>query len=266
MKNNDFGALEDLFVDMQDQILKGAGTDFALDKIVTLPNWILRALVDIEDCVLAVTNEQKKKMNKNVAKSFTALKTKIKKFLEEKGDDEQRFRVQVDRYRANPQDEESQKSESDDSDSGSGSGSDSDASDDKKKTEKKVVKKKKDDSDDSSSGSDDNDSGSDSDDSSDDGSSSDSDSSGPEEEVEIKEEKGLPKKYAFLKLPREQMTPEQRRWKWVKYEYLPEDMKPFVPAPLGTKRPPKPAVVEDTKPSGTQGDKTKKRGRDCKTK
>ena len=23
------------------------------------------------------------------------------------------------------------------------------------------------------------------------------------------------------------MTPEQRRWKWVKYEYLPDDMKPF---------------------------------------
>jgi hypothetical protein len=109
-----------------------------------------------------------------------------------------------------------------------------------------VVKKKKDDSDDSSSGSDDDDSNSDSDDSSsDDDSGSDSSNNEEQPQVQEVEEKGLPKKYAFLKLQREQMTPEQRRWKWVKYEYLPEDMKPFVPAPLGTKRPPKP--VDDSK-------------------
>ena len=41
----------------------------------------------------------------------------------------------------------------------------------------------------------------------------------------------LPKKYAFLALPHEERTPAQRRWKWVKFEMLPEDMKKFVRPP-----------------------------------
>lgn len=45
----------------------------------------------------------------------------------------------------------------------------------------------------------------------------------------------LPKKYAFLALPREEMTPAQRRWRWVKYDFLPEDMKQFFSAPPGQK-------------------------------
>jgi hypothetical protein len=43
--------------------------------------------------------------------------------------------------------------------------------------------------------------------------------------------KTLPQKYAFLALPHEKRTPDQRRWKWVKFEFLPEDMKPFIRPP-----------------------------------
>jgi len=45
-------------------------------------------------------------------------------------------------------------------------------------------------------------------------------------------EKGkLPPKYTFLTLTHEKKTPEQRRWKWVKYEYLPDEMKPYIRPP-----------------------------------
>ena len=39
-----------------------------------------------------------------------------------------------------------------------------------------------------------------------------------------------------MKQPREQMTPAQRRWKWVLFENLPEEMKQFI-------RPPK--IIKD---------------------
>ena len=45
----------------------------------------------------------------------------------------------------------------------------------------------------------------------------------------------LPKKYAFLALSREDMTPAQRRWKWVKFEALPDDMKPLIRPPKSIK-------------------------------
>ena len=41
----------------------------------------------------------------------------------------------------------------------------------------------------------------------------------------------MPKKYAFLAVPREKQTPAQRRWKWVRYDALPNDMKPFIRPP-----------------------------------
>ena len=34
-----------------------------------------------------------------------------------------------------------------------------------------------------------------------------------------------------MALNREQQTPQQRRWKWVKHENLPDDMKPFFRPP-----------------------------------
>ena len=173
--------------------------------------------------------------------------------MTEQGDEENRFGTQLEKYRENPVDDEPKKeqpqkkkkdeSSDDDSNESDGSGdsssddsdsdSDSDSDEAKKKDTKKKGKpeKKESDSDDE----DDSDSSSSSSSSSDDSDSSDDDesSSGEEEEEEEKvvDKGGLPKKYAFLNLPHEQKTPEQRRWKWVKFEYLPDDMKPFIRPP-----------------------------------
>jgi len=113
-----------------------------------------------------------------------------------------------------------------------------------------VAKKEKDSG--SSSSSDDSDSSSGSDSSSDDSNSDESDQQEDEEseeEEEVLKEGQLPKKYAFMALSHEQKTPEQRRWKWVAFDLLPEEMKRFL-------RPPKVTKVKD---ADAQADKKKKK-------
>lgn len=158
--------------------------------------------------------------------------------MTECGDEENRFAEQVKKYRENP--EESDKASSSDGkgsdDDDSDSDSDSSDSDAKAKTKKKEVKAKKP----KDSSSSDEDSSSDSDSSSSDSDSEESGSGSDSDDVseksdDIKEEEtepgSLPKKYAFLALKREEMTAEQRRFKWMKYEFLPDDMKPFFTDP-----------------------------------
>lgn len=48
----------------------------------------------------------------------------------------------------------------------------------------------------------------------------------------------LRKKYAFLWKDREEMTPEERRWKWVKKENLPQDLNELIEK-LSAKKPKK---------------------------
>jgi len=45
-------------------------------------------------------------------------------------------------------------------------------------------------------------------------------------------------KYAFLFKTREEMTPTERRWKWVKKEHLPQDLKDLMEK-LSKKKPKK---------------------------
>jgi len=77
-----------------------------------------------------------------------------------------------------------------------------------------------------------------------------SDSESSDEENEVVAGSSLPKKYAFLALSREEMTPAQRRWKWVKYELLPDDMKKFV-------RPPKNVKKKKEKAEDAEGEEAK---------
>ena len=96
----------------------------------------------LEDAVLEVTNEQKKKMNKQNSQAFAKVKQKLRKYLTESGDDENKFEAQVKKFRENPVDDEA----------------------DKKKEGKKGAKKKdSDDSDDSDDSSDESSSDEDSD-------------------------------------------------------------------------------------------------------
>lgn len=184
----------------------------------------------------------------------------------EAGDDENRFGTQLEKYRENPPQEESEpeeKDDSDESDESGSSGSDSSSSDEdsdsdekpKKKPEAKKAAKK-------DSGSDGSSSSSSSDDDSEGDSDGDSDSnkSGKVSDADDSDDAGevvkpgqLPKKYAFLALPREDMTPQQRRWKWVAFKNLPDDMQLLV-------RPPKEVKTRDrtNQGKGNQEDKEAK--------
>ena len=74
---------------------KCIGFAFATDKHQTLPSWVLKNLVVLEDCVLEITNDQKKKMNKLNAQAYTKVKQKLKKYFMETGDDENTFEQQI---------------------------------------------------------------------------------------------------------------------------------------------------------------------------
>lgn len=53
---------------------KCVGSVFATDKYQTLPAWVLKNLLEINDCINDITPEQKKKMNKGIAQAFTKLR------------------------------------------------------------------------------------------------------------------------------------------------------------------------------------------------
>ena len=82
-------------------------------------------------------------------------------------------------------------------------------------------------------------------------------------EEEVVQQGQLPKKYAFLALNREQQTPQQRRWKWVKYENLPDDMKPFFRPPSKKDEPKidttktKKIIIDDEETRKTKADRIK---------
>lgn len=90
-KNNDFGSLLTDFEQIQEEMDKCVGSVFATDKFQTLPIWVLKNLLEINDCVNDITPEQKKKMSKGNSQAFTKLRQKFKKYLESHGDDENRF-------------------------------------------------------------------------------------------------------------------------------------------------------------------------------
>ena len=191
-----------------------------------------------------MTPEEKKKMNKTNAQAFTKCKTKLKKYLAEVGDNENLYEAQVKKYRADPpadsesdekKDSSGSDDDSDDSDSDSSSSEESSDEKPKAKDAKKAAPKKKAGSDSSSSESSGSNSSSDSDSDSDSSNKSGSDSEAEEEEEVLKAGQ-LPKKYTFLALAREDMIPEQRRWKWVAFEKLPEDMKQYIRPPKISKK------------------------------
>lgn len=242
IKINDFTSLTTDFDDLISELNKSVGVTIATDKLQTLPTFILKNLAALEDCINEVSADEKKKMNKTNSQAYNKMRQRLKKFLAETGDAENLYEKQLQKYRENPpadeEGEEKDESEesSDDSDSSSDDSSSSDESD-KPKKPKAAAKKKSD----SSSSSDDDKSSSDSSSSSSDESGSDSDGSGSEKEASDEESEEelqtgqLPKKYAFLALPRDQITPAQRRWKWVKFECLPEEMKKFIRPPKAEK-------------------------------
>lgn len=143
---------------------------FATDKLQSLPPWVLKNLAALEDAVVGVTNDQKKKMNKNNSTAYNKVKSKLKKYLTEGGDVDFHFSEQLVKYRENPLDsdddgsdkKEDSDDDSSDDDSSSDEDSDSGSSSSEKKTKKKEEKKKVEKKDDDSSSEENSDSDSDS--------------------------------------------------------------------------------------------------------
>jgi hypothetical protein len=88
IKINDFTKLQADFEEIAVEMSKCVGFCFAEDKLQTLPDWVLKNFIALEDCVLDVTNEEKKKMNKPNAQAFTKVKQKLNKYFVETGDHE----------------------------------------------------------------------------------------------------------------------------------------------------------------------------------
>lgn len=78
---------------------------------------------------MGVSNDQKKKMNKNNSTAYNRVKSKLKKYLAEGGDCDFYFAAQLIKYRENPMesdDDASDKKEDDDDDDSSDDSSDDD--------------------------------------------------------------------------------------------------------------------------------------------
>ena len=88
IKIDDFVSLQTDFEEIVVEMQKCVGSVFATDKFQTLPPWVLKQFVALEDCINEVTPEQKKKMNKLNAQAFTKLRQKLKKYFAETGDNE----------------------------------------------------------------------------------------------------------------------------------------------------------------------------------
>ena len=174
-KNGDFVSLQNIDLEAIQKEIQACIDNkvFGTDKLQTLPGWVLKNLMLFEDCIIEVTPEEKKKMNKTSAQAFTKCKQKLNKYLAETGDDENFYEAQVKKFReeGGAKSESGSDSGSDDSDSSSGSDSSS-SGDSSSESDKKTKKKKAKDS--GSSGS----SSSDEDDSSSSSSSSSGSSSG----------------------------------------------------------------------------------------
>jgi translation initiation factor 3 subunit C len=113
MKNHvkiaDFNSLQEDFENIIREFQLCIGMVFATDKFQTLPGWVLKNLMVLEDSINDVSGAEKKKMNKLNSQAYNKLKQRLKKYLTENGDEENRFSVQLEKYRQNPTNDEDPK-------------------------------------------------------------------------------------------------------------------------------------------------------------
>lgn len=182
-----------------------------------LPKRVLTVLMAVEDTINQVTNADKKAMKKPNLLSYNKLKQKYKKYLESEGDAENNYQAQVNKYRENPVNSEDEKKESSDEEEPV-----------QTKEAPKAEEKPADEKPDADYGKEDakedeyydeEDYGEEEAKGSDDESDSD-EAADADNEINPK----LAAKYSFLFKKRDEMTPAERRWKWVKKQALPKDL------------------------------------------
>jgi hypothetical protein len=215
----------------------------------------------LEDTINDVTPDQKKKMSKQKSVSYNKVRSRFKKYLAEAGDDDSHYEVQVKNFRENPPKEEAPKpkeakkdkkakevvkeeedeeeseeeeeepaeeEEEDDSEEDSESDEEIRVENKKKRVAAKAEAKKANAAAEKAATKDEEygDEYYDEEDYGKEGGSDDEDEDAAAKVTDSKDiDPKLKKKYLFLWKDREEMTPEERRWKWVKPEQLPVDLK-----------------------------------------
>lgn len=206
LKINDFGAIMSDFERLSEEVQKsvdGISTAVELLPGDVLPNIIIRAFVKIEDAINETaqqTKEKKLTLSKQNSVSFNKLKQKLKKYLQSTGPADNNYEKQLAKFREAPVWSEDEKAAT--------------ASKDVKKAatgaaKKKIVEESEEESEEEESEEEEEESEEEGDSDEDEDEESEEEESSEEEEVNI------------FNMPREQLTPAQRRLKWVKFERLP---------------------------------------------
>mmetsp|Transcript_30851 Transcript_30851/g.22438 ORF Transcript_30851/g.22438 Transcript_30851/m.22438 type:complete len:220 (+) Transcript_30851:396-1055(+) len=186
----------------------------------------------MDSAISGITNEQKKKMNKVNSVSFNKLKQKFKKYLQSEGEGDDLYEKQLEKFKENPpseseseEEEDSDEEESDEEEEEESEEDEDESEEEVKEQPKKKEEPKKDDSEPESGEEDEEEEEEDEYyDEEDEDEAEDSDESDKVDTTDV-DASLLTGKYSFLFKPREEMTPQQRRWKWVKKECLPAEIK-----------------------------------------
>lgn len=245
---SDFNALDNDFNKMELEIKKAADQMFE-EKGAKLPVRVLKVFMLVEDTINDVNAAQKKKMTKINSVSYNKLKQRFKKYLAAEGEGETTYEKQLLRYREQPpkekeepeEEEEEEKAEvqeeveaeaeAEEVEKVQEASEEDSESDEEIKAEKaaakaearkeaaKAAKEAK-----AAEGEEEEYYDEEEYDAEEAGSESEGKVDIDTEEIDIK----LRTKFGFLFKERDEMIPEERRWKWVKKEALPEDLSDLI--------------------------------------
>ena len=224
--NGDFDKLETDFNVLCVEIEKSREVIYE-GKNEKLPKNIIKTLIVIQETIDSVSNAEKKKFSKVKAGNFNKVKQNFKKWLQSEDNSiDATFEKQIEEFKANPEaSEEEEESDEEEAESDEEESEEEEESGDEKEEAKKEDKEE-----DYEYYDEEAPEGEDSDD------------------VPIKVEdvdQKLKQRYIFLFKAREDMKPEERRWKWVRQDCLPEDMKKLLGVGQEKKKDKKDDEVED---------------------
>ena len=231
----DFDSLESDFNQLTVEIVKSASVIYE-GKGEKLPRNILKTLITMQEAIDEVTNAEKKKMTKTKAASFTKLKSNFKKWLQSEDNSiDATFEKQMEEYKANPVESEEEKESDEEEESAEEEEEESEEEEDAEDKPKAEAKEGEEEYDDEYYDEEDE-------------AAVASDDDIIADAKDVIDNK-LKQKYIFLFKAREDMTPTERRWKWVRQDCLPEDMKEILQ--IGKK---KKKEKEDKKKLSKKGD------------
>ena len=166
-------------------------------------------------------------------KAYNKLKQRLKKYLAENGDGEMLYLTQLEKYKKDPQDSEEEEEDSEEEEKKAEEESSEEESEEEVKEKPKEPKKEQNEEDEEYD-----------DEYYDEEDDAEGDKESDVEEVKIEADNDpkLRAKYPFLWKPLEEWKPSERRWKWVKKECLPLDLKDLLYPTDKPKNPEEPEI------------------------